>query len=180
MKVSSPEKGGLFFDCTFGCGGYSNAILSFPKTRIIALDRDPNTKEYGRISILVNFRLKSVENFKISNNCFFPKPSVDSKIIVFTPKIKDVSVNNLGKSVVSWMPAVGANLYIIYWQDEWFIISKKKFRENAIILEVFTNKFGKVSGIVYGGNSRKIKNYRTIKKSCRSPIDENLSTPKIP
>ena len=47
LKVSSPEKGGLFFDCTFGCGGYSNAILSFPKTRIIALDRDPNTKEYA-------------------------------------------------------------------------------------------------------------------------------------
>ncbi len=45
------------------------------------------------------------------------------------------------------------------WQDQGFIISKKKFRENAIILEVFTSKFGKVSGIVYGGTSRKIKNY---------------------
>ena len=45
------------------------------------------------------------------------------------------------------------------WEDEAFIISKKKFRENAIILEVFTSKFGKINGIVYGGNSRKIKNY---------------------
>lgn len=45
------------------------------------------------------------------------------------------------------------------WQDEGFIISKRKFRENAIILDVFTTKFGKVSGIVYGGNSRKIRNY---------------------
>jgi len=45
------------------------------------------------------------------------------------------------------------------WQDQGFIISKKRFRENAIILEVFTSKFGKVSGIVYGGTSRKIKNY---------------------
>ena len=45
------------------------------------------------------------------------------------------------------------------WEDEGFIISKNKFRENAIILEIFTSKFGKVSGIVYGGNSRKIKNY---------------------
>ncbi len=48
------------------------------------------------------------------------------------------------------------------WEDEGFIISKKKFRESAIILEVFTNKFGKVSGIVYGGTSRKIKNYLQI------------------
>ena len=45
------------------------------------------------------------------------------------------------------------------WQDEGFILSKRKFRENAIILEVFTNQFGKVNGIVYGGTSRKIKNY---------------------
>ena len=47
-----------------------------------------NTKEYGRISVLANFRLEMVENFKISKNCFFPKPAVDSKIIVFKPKIK--------------------------------------------------------------------------------------------
>ena len=45
------------------------------------------------------------------------------------------------------------------WESEGFILSKRKFRENAIILEVFTSDFGKVSGIVYGGTSRKIKNY---------------------
>tara|TARA_B100002051_G_scaffold276417_1_gene324442 strand:+ start:2712 stop:3389 length:678 start_codon:yes stop_codon:yes gene_type:complete len=45
------------------------------------------------------------------------------------------------------------------WEDEGFVIYKRKFRENAVVLEVFTKKFGKVSGIVYGGNSRKIKNY---------------------
>tara|TARA_B100000686_G_C16756342_1_gene955744 strand:- start:800 stop:1477 length:678 start_codon:yes stop_codon:yes gene_type:complete len=45
------------------------------------------------------------------------------------------------------------------WEDEGYIVSKKKFRENAIILEVFTKNFGKVSGIVYGGTSRKVKNY---------------------
>ena len=45
------------------------------------------------------------------------------------------------------------------WENEGFILSKRKFRENAIILEVFTSDFGKVSGIVYGGTSRKVKNY---------------------
>ena len=48
------------------------------------------------------------------------------------------------------------------WEDEGFILSKRKFRENAIILEVFTNQFGKVNGIVYGGTSRKVKNYLQI------------------
>ena len=48
------------------------------------------------------------------------------------------------------------------WQDEGFLISKIKFRENANIINVFTNTRGKVSGIVYGGNSRKIRNYLQI------------------
>ena len=48
------------------------------------------------------------------------------------------------------------------WQDEGFLISKIKFRENANIINVFTNKRGKVSGIVYGGASRKIRNFLQI------------------
>jgi DNA repair protein RecO (recombination protein O) len=45
------------------------------------------------------------------------------------------------------------------WQDEGFLLSKIKFKENANIINVFTNTHGKVSGIVYGGNSRKIRNF---------------------
>jgi len=48
------------------------------------------------------------------------------------------------------------------WQDEGFLLSKIKFRENANIVNVFTNKRGKVSGIVYGGSSRKIRNFLQI------------------
>ena len=48
------------------------------------------------------------------------------------------------------------------WEDECYLLSKKKFRENANIINVFTQKKGKVSGIVYGGNSRKIRNYLQI------------------
>jgi len=48
------------------------------------------------------------------------------------------------------------------WQDEGFLLSKIKFRENANIVNVFTNLRGKVSGIVYGGNSRKIRNFLQI------------------
>ena len=45
------------------------------------------------------------------------------------------------------------------WEDEGFLLSKRKFRENANIISVFTKLYGKISGIVYGGNSRKIRNY---------------------
>ena len=45
------------------------------------------------------------------------------------------------------------------WEDECYLLSKRKFRENANIINVFTQSKGKVSGVVYGGNSRKIRNY---------------------
>ena len=45
------------------------------------------------------------------------------------------------------------------WQDEGFLLSKNKYGENSIIIEVFTLNHGKCSGIVYGGTSRKIKSY---------------------
>ena len=48
------------------------------------------------------------------------------------------------------------------WEDECYLLSKKKFRENANIINIFTLKKGRVDGIVYGGNSRKIKNYLQI------------------
>jgi len=48
------------------------------------------------------------------------------------------------------------------WQDEGFLLSKIKFRENANIINVFSSRRGKVSGIVYGGTSRKIRNYLQI------------------
>ena len=48
------------------------------------------------------------------------------------------------------------------WEDECYLLTKRKFRENANIINVLTLKKGKVAGIVYGGNSRKIRNYLQI------------------
>ncbi len=48
------------------------------------------------------------------------------------------------------------------WEDECYLLSKNKFRENANIINIFSLNKGKVTGIVYGGNSRKIRNYLQI------------------
>ena len=45
------------------------------------------------------------------------------------------------------------------WTDSGFLISKNKYNENSIITEIFTLKHGKVSGIIFGATSNKIKNY---------------------
>tara|TARA_Y100001001_G_scaffold29938_1_gene24995 strand:- start:5 stop:676 length:672 start_codon:yes stop_codon:yes gene_type:complete len=43
------------------------------------------------------------------------------------------------------------------WSDEGYLLSKNYFDENSIIIESFTLKHGKYSGLVYGGASRKNK-----------------------
>ena len=48
------------------------------------------------------------------------------------------------------------------WEDECYLLSKRKFKENANIINVFSKERGKISGLVYGGNSRKIRNYLQI------------------
>ena len=43
------------------------------------------------------------------------------------------------------------------WSDEGYLLSKNNFDENSIIIDSFTLKHGKYSGLVYGGASRKLK-----------------------
>ena len=64
------------------------------------------------------------------------------------------------------------------WEDEGYLLSKKKFRENANIVNVFTQSKGRMSGIVYGGNSRKIRNYLQLSNKLfivHSSKNENKS-----
>ncbi len=48
------------------------------------------------------------------------------------------------------------------WDDEGFLISKIKYNENSSIVEFYTKKHGKSSGIIFGSTSKKIKNYLQI------------------
>ena len=48
------------------------------------------------------------------------------------------------------------------WDDTGFLLSKNKYNENSLIAEIFTENHGKVSGIIFGGTSKKIRNYLQI------------------
>ncbi len=48
------------------------------------------------------------------------------------------------------------------WSDEAFLISKTRYNENSLICELFTKNKGKTTGIIFGGTSKKIKNYLQI------------------
>ena len=48
------------------------------------------------------------------------------------------------------------------WIDQGFLISKSRYSENSVIAEFYTLDRGKVSGIIFGGTSKKIKNYLQV------------------
>ena len=48
------------------------------------------------------------------------------------------------------------------WDDNGFLLSKNRYNENSLIAEIFTKNHGKVSGIIFGGTSKRIKNYLQI------------------
>ena len=48
------------------------------------------------------------------------------------------------------------------WDDTGFLVSKNRYSENSVISEIYTQYHGKVSGIIFGGTSKKIKNYLQI------------------
>ena len=69
--------------------GFNDLILMFQKevgNKIIGPFPSIN---YGRLSILTNYRLKIIKKFIVSSNCFFPKPKVESMVIHFKPKNKN-------------------------------------------------------------------------------------------
>ena len=50
----------------------------------------------------------------------------------------------------------------MHWFDCGYLLSKNKFGENSIIAEFFTHNHGKISGVIYGATSKKIRNYLQI------------------
>jgi len=55
---------------------------------------DFNSKSYGRLSILANWKLDIEKICDVKPSSFFPKPKIDSSVLFFKPKKKFFSLNN--------------------------------------------------------------------------------------
>lgn len=59
-----------------------------------------NTKEYAPISIFLNSAYDTLPIYKVSASCFFPRPKVDSVLLVLRLKDKPFIFNNITKNFV--------------------------------------------------------------------------------
>jgi 16S rRNA (adenine1518-N6/adenine1519-N6)-dimethyltransferase len=69
-------------------------ILMFQKEVADRIIADFNTKNYGRLSILSNWKLDIKKIFDVKPSSFFPKPKVDSSILLIKPKLNFFEIKN--------------------------------------------------------------------------------------
>ena len=73
---------------------YKKLILMFQKEVADRILAETNSRNYGRLSIISNWRLNIKKEFNISPQCFFPKPKVDSTLLSFVPKKEFYYIKN--------------------------------------------------------------------------------------
>ena len=69
-------------------------ILMFQKEVADRITADFNNSNYGRLSVLANWKLNIIKVSDIKPSSFQPKPKVDSSLLLFTPKQNFYRIKN--------------------------------------------------------------------------------------
>ena len=69
-------------------------ILMFQKEVADRIIANVNTANYGRLSILAKWKLDIVRICNIKPSCFFPKPKIESSLLLFKPKKNFFKIDN--------------------------------------------------------------------------------------
>ncbi len=103
ISIITPQHGGTFIDCTFGQGGYTKKILTHKNTKVIAFDRDSESKTNAD-QILVDFQDRFIfKNKKFSQlgNLKLKKENIRGVIFDLGYSYTQIKDNNKGLSFKS-------------------------------------------------------------------------------
>jgi 16S rRNA (adenine1518-N6/adenine1519-N6)-dimethyltransferase len=73
---------------------FDNLVLMFQKEVADRIIAKFNTKNYGRLSILSNWKLEIEKICDVQPSSFFPKPKIDSSVLLLKPKLDFFPLNN--------------------------------------------------------------------------------------
>jgi len=73
---------------------FENLVLMFQKEVADRIIANYNDKNYGRLSILANWKLIIKKVCDIDPDAFSPKPKIHSSLLIFTPKKNFYKINN--------------------------------------------------------------------------------------
>lgn len=65
---------------------FDNIVVMMQKEVADRLSAEPGTKDYGSLTLAVQYRMNAKLAFKVSRTAFVPNPNVDSAIISLTPR----------------------------------------------------------------------------------------------
>ena len=198
ISILTPHYGGTFIDCTFGNGGYSKKILENKSNKIIAIDRDLDTKKKAnQIKSIFGERF-NFENKKFSqiSNLNYSKHTIKgvildlgySSIQINDPK-KGLSFNYKGKLNM----CMGKNNFsadetinnlnekelqkIFKYFGEEFKSKKiaKKICELRKTKKIFTQDLVRIINFVKKNNKNKIHNSTKIFQALRIFVNQEIS-----
>ena len=73
---------------------FDNLVLMFQKEVADRIIAKFNTKNYGRLSILSNWKLEIEKICDVQPSSFFPKPKIDSSVLLLKPKFDFFPLSN--------------------------------------------------------------------------------------
>ena len=73
---------------------FDNLVLMFQKEVADRIIAKFNTKNYGRLSILSNWKLEIEKICDVQPSSFFPKPKIDSSVLLLKPKLNFFPLSN--------------------------------------------------------------------------------------
>jgi len=198
LSIISPRNGGTFIDCTLGQGGYSKSILSFSKTKVIALDRDASCYkiaeeiEKKNKSRFIFYNIKFSEIDKIEKK-FFPIKGVIFDLGYSYKQIKDptkgLSFENKGplnmkmglnefsaSEVVNRLSEKDLQLIFKYFGEE---KDSKKIAKKIILerskKEIDTEKLVKIINSVKINKNKKIHSATKVFQALRIFVNKEIS-----
>ena len=105
---------------------YKQLILMFQKEVAERINAKMGSIKYGRISLLTSSRLSTKNSFDVSPNCFYPKPKVNSSVLIMEPIIN----NNFHVENIENLEKISHKFF-----------SKKRKKINKVFKELFKNPF---------------------------------------
>ena len=164
LSIISPHHGGTFIDCTFGGGGYSQAILKYPNTKVFAIDRDKSTQRYADVLIKKFPKRFSFFQEKFSNLNKIIQSNLNPRAVIFDLGLSSFQLSDdqrgfSFKSKGQLNMQMGINKYSAY--DVVNNLEKKNLA--SIIKFLGEEKDGKII-------ANKIIKYRT-KKPIKTPAE---------
>ena len=81
-QITSP----FLFKITENSNNFSKVVIMIQKEVAQRISAKPNTKEYGKLTLKMNFYFNVKYGFSVKPEVFYPKPKVDSAVIILTPR----------------------------------------------------------------------------------------------